>query len=129
MRACAYAKLSWSLWLTAPAKYDEWDAFMSGGRTCQPYGLALAKAKELASVGSFGEANDGEIVARVASGVEVYRQSAVETIPALLLPGGMLRGHVASADELFTIMTKILDGKSGATARPRQDNLKEIEAN
>jgi hypothetical protein len=46
--------------------------------------------------------------AKIATGIRAYDASNAGTIPAILLPRGMLRGRVSTADELFQIIRKHL---------------------
>jgi hypothetical protein len=45
---------------------------------------------------------------KIAGGIRAYEASKAGTIPAILLPRGMLRGRVSTADELLQIIRKHL---------------------
>ena len=63
-------------------------------RSWQPYGLALAVAKQLACVVASAKLPTTRRLAHEWPEALRVPQPAVETIPALLLPGGVLRGNL-----------------------------------
>jgi uncharacterized membrane protein len=119
VQACAYARLCWAVWLSAPGVYDDWDAFMAQGQAPQPFGLALRKAQSLADLGRFNIRSGDDILNdKVATGVEVYRRSRANILPVLLMPRGIGRGHISTADELYSALREHLPPRatSGATS-------------
>ncbi|HWE02614.1 MAG TPA: vitamin K epoxide reductase family protein [Tepidisphaeraceae bacterium] len=117
VQACAYARLSWALWLAAPNLYDQWDAFMAESDVPQPFGLAMQKAASLADLGQFNiRSRDGHLDARLAMGVDVYRRCGVEKVPVLLLPRGIGRGHVQTAEKLYSALRGHLPPRVGGNA-------------
>ena len=94
---------------------------MAEGLEPQPFGLALRKAQSLADLGRFDIRSGDEILNRnVARGVEVYRRSGARPsiLPVLLLPRGIGRGHISTADNLYSALREHLPrtARSGATS-------------
>jgi uncharacterized membrane protein/protein-disulfide isomerase len=93
--SCALARLAWAVWLSDPQKYLDWDHFMAESDEPQPFGLALAKAKELCDISRFKIREDDEMLnTHIAKGVKVASVIGKIKVPALVLDGGVLHGHV-----------------------------------
>jgi uncharacterized membrane protein len=110
IQACAFARLCWAIWSIDPARFSEWSAFMASEEDRQPFGLALKKAETLVDIGAFNVRGPDTILdEKVAAAVELYRVASTETVPAILLPRGILRGRASTGEELFAIIRKHLD--------------------
>jgi hypothetical protein len=108
-QACGYGRLLWAVWLADPAHYEKWDQFMCEDKEVQPFGLALHKARSLVDLNEFAPSEPDPVLdAKIAAGIRAYEASKAGTIPAILLPRGMLRGRVSTADELFQIIRRHL---------------------
>jgi hypothetical protein len=107
VQACAYARLIWAVWLADPAQYDAWDQFMCEDKEVQPFGLTLHKTRSLVDLNGFAFNEPDPILdAKISAGIRAYGASKAGTIPAILLPRGMLRGRVSTADELYQTIRK-----------------------
>jgi uncharacterized membrane protein len=118
VQACAYARLCWAVWLCDPSLYAAWDQFMSLNPQRQPIGVARQKAASLLNIvpAKLLE-SDHRIDQKIAAAVEVYTTSQSETVPAILLSRGVLRGRCATTDELFSLLDEHL---LSTPVKPRQ---------
>jgi uncharacterized membrane protein len=117
IQACAYARLGLAVWMADPTQYAEWDRFMAGEEESQPFGLALAKARELTDVSRFKiSESDAVLDERIAAGIEVYRAAGMPMIPSLVLSGGILRGHVPTKEALIEVLDKLLASQTPVEA-------------
>ena len=109
IQACAFARLCWAIWSIDPTRFSDWSAFMASEEDRQPFGLALKKAETLVDIRRFNVRGADPILdGKVAAAVEVYRVAGTETVPAILLPRGILKGRASTVDELFDIIEKHL---------------------
>jgi uncharacterized membrane protein len=109
-QSCDYARLCWAIWSANPASYAVWDKFMAEEERSKPFGMAMKRAQSLADFKTFNiHGPDAVLDARIASGIDVYRNSRAETVPLVLLPGGILQGRASTVDELFAIICKHLN--------------------
>jgi uncharacterized membrane protein len=109
IQACWYARMMFAVWMTSPDRFGEWDRFMAAEDEQQPFGFALAKATELADIRSFrlNEA-DERLDASIAAGIKLYEAAGKPAVPSLVLPGGILRGHVPDKATLLNLLRKLL---------------------
>jgi hypothetical protein len=105
--SCAYTRLGWAVWSAGADVYAQWLDFLAAEEDPKPFGLALIKAKELADIGryEFKEPNPA-LDTKIAMAVEIYRHARAPKLPTLLLPVGMLRGHVPDLDVLQQLLRK-----------------------
>ncbi len=109
VQACWYARLMFALWMKNPDRFGEWDRFMAVGEEHQPFGFASAKANELADLRSFRlNERDERVDPRIADGIKLYEAAAKPAIPSLILPGGILRGHIPDKATLLNLLKKLV---------------------
>ena len=108
LQACDYARLAWAVWLAGGAeRYAAWDAYVFGDPgAVRPYGLSLIRGGELTDLTGFRlRGNDDQKLANsVAAGVGLYRAAGKPTVPAVLLPAGLLRGHMPDLPALLRLL-------------------------
>jgi len=105
--ACPYTRVGLALWAASPAAYRQWDEFLLTEPTPRPYGLAMLKAKQLADLSRYNfREPDQTLDAQIKAAVDIYQQAGAETIPAVLMPTCILRGHVPDVSELLKIIDK-----------------------
>lgn len=104
---CGWARLCHQVWQTDPQRFAEWDRRISE----LPAGTTLVKGIGLTrTIIPAALSPDARplIEQRLADAIRVFHQGRANTLPALLLPGGVLRGRVASAAELRSMIRKHL---------------------
>jgi hypothetical protein len=113
--SCAFARLSWALWLSDPGKHRIWDRYLAESEELQPFGVALAKANELCDISGFGiRQEDAVLNARIASGVKISAVTGKAKVPALMLDQGILHGHVQDLAALVQLLEPHLRGPKAA---------------
>ena len=104
-KGCLYARLCWSVWQVDPTRYDEFDRRIAAAEDIQAFELVLQNAKETFKFDESIIFNpDQSMIARIATGIEVYFQCGTDVVPALLLTRGILKGRASSSAELFEII-------------------------
>ena len=112
-QACDYARLAWAVWLAGGDRYADWDRYVTAEATGQPYGLALLRARELVNLTRFRPREPDPFLDRaVATGVGLYRAAGRPKVPAVLLPAGLLQGHVSDLAALMRILDAHLPSPS-----------------
>ncbi len=105
--ACEYARLGLALWTAAPHRFEQWDAFMAAEEACQPFGLAMLKAKELADLGQFQiRERDPVLDPRLEESVAIFLGANSPKIPSLVLPKGVVAGHIPDVKSLMELLVR-----------------------
>jgi uncharacterized membrane protein len=108
-QACQYARLSLAVWNANPSRYEEWDRFMVANKEVQPFGMALAKAKELADISSFRlHEADPILDKQIETNIKIYEAAGKPLMPCIFLSKGALIGRIPSEDALFELLEKHL---------------------
>jgi uncharacterized membrane protein/protein-disulfide isomerase len=105
--ACAYARLGLAVWLACPTRYAEYDRRMFSGGRPPSVAEAHALANELSGCTLYDpEVVDPVIDVQLQSGIGLFHSLGLQNTPVLLLPNGMLQGHVPTVASLQVIIAK-----------------------
>ena len=104
---CELARMCHRVWQTDPARFALWDRRMSELSTRATLAEAMELARSIAPLAPSPPALP-MTEQRLADAIKLFHQSEAKTLPALLLPGGVLRGRAASAAALRSVIRKHL---------------------
>lgn len=107
--ACLYARYSLAVWKANPAKYAEYDKWLSESKNPPPIEAAGQRAQELVGAEALGIALADPAVAReLANGLGLYKFLGAGSIPKLLVRDSIITGKPSSPEKLFELLEKQL---------------------
>jgi protein-disulfide isomerase len=105
--ACALARLGLLIAGTRPDKYAEYDRFVFGGERAPSVTTAVELTQRLLNQEIFEPSiADAVLDPRIQTGIAIFKSLNLQKTPALLLRTGILRGSVATANELLPILRR-----------------------
>lgn len=102
--ACEFAKLYLAIWQRAPRDFPEFTRWLMAAKKPPSFFDARNRAQRILTTNVSLALVDNQVMNRLGTGVDLYRQLRVDRLPQILLEDRMLLGRLDSMRELRAVL-------------------------